>query len=138
MTPTTSTDSTTAILSDSLSGKVAVITGAARGIGHQIARTYAAHGATIVVSDIDESAAIAAAQTLPGAIALRCDVRHEHSVAELFDQALNRYSKVDIAVANAGIARLHRCWTCRSTRGGRRCPSTSTGSSSPCSTPPGR
>jgi NAD(P)-dependent dehydrogenase (short-subunit alcohol dehydrogenase family) len=104
MTPTTSTDSAIAILSDSLGGKVAVITGAARGIGHQIARTYAAHGATVVVSDIDESAAIATAQTLPSAIGLGCDVRDEHSIAELFDLAMNRYSKVDIAVANAGIA----------------------------------
>ena len=84
--------------------KVAVITGAARGIGHQVARAYAAHGAAVVLSDVDESAAEAAASTVPGSTALRCDVRDQNSVAELFDRAANEYGKVDVAVANAGIA----------------------------------
>lgn len=102
MTDATSAQSTTA--SESLTGKIAVITGAARGIGHQIARAYAAHGATVVLSDADESAAEAAASAVPGATAVRCDVRDQKSVAELFDRAANEYGKVDIAVANAGIA----------------------------------
>jgi NAD(P)-dependent dehydrogenase (short-subunit alcohol dehydrogenase family) len=102
MTNATSTQSTTG--SESLAGKIAVITGAARGIGHQIARAYAAHGATVVLSDVDESAAEAAASTVPGSTALRCDVRDQNSVAGLFDRAANDYGKVDIAVANAGIA----------------------------------
>ena len=90
--------------SDSLAGKIAVITGAAHGIGHQIARAYAAHGATVVLSDVDESAAKTATSALPGSVAVRCDVRDQSSVAELFDRAANEYGKVDIAVANAGIA----------------------------------
>jgi NAD(P)-dependent dehydrogenase (short-subunit alcohol dehydrogenase family) len=90
--------------SDSLAGKIAVITGAARGIGLQIARAYAAHGATVVLSDVDESAAKTAASAVPGSVAVRCDVRDQSSVAELFDRAANEYGKVDIAVANAGIA----------------------------------
>jgi NAD(P)-dependent dehydrogenase (short-subunit alcohol dehydrogenase family) len=90
--------------SDSLAGKIAVITGAAHGIGHQIARAYAAHGATVVLSDVEESAAKTAASALPGSVAVRCDVRDQTSVAELFDRAANEYGKVDIAVANAGIA----------------------------------
>ena len=102
MTNATSAQSTTA--SESLMGKIAVITGAARGIGHQIARAYAAHGATVVLSDVDASAAEAAASAVPGATAVRCDVRDQNSVAELFDRAANEYGKVDIAVANAGIA----------------------------------
>jgi NAD(P)-dependent dehydrogenase (short-subunit alcohol dehydrogenase family) len=57
-----------------------------------------------VVSDIDEASAVAAAQTLPGATARRCDVRDEDSTAALFDHALNEHGKVDIVVANAGIA----------------------------------
>jgi NAD(P)-dependent dehydrogenase (short-subunit alcohol dehydrogenase family) len=93
-----------AVASDSLAGKIAVITGAARGIGHQIARAYAAHGATVVLSDVDGSAAKEAASNVPGATAIRCDVRDRNSVAELFDRAANEYGKVDIAVANAGIA----------------------------------
>ena len=101
---TNATAAKSAAASDSLAGKIAVITGAARGIGHQIARAYAAHGATVVLSDVGESAAKAAASTVPGSMALRCDVRDQNSVAELFDRAANEYGKVDIAVANAGIA----------------------------------
>jgi NAD(P)-dependent dehydrogenase (short-subunit alcohol dehydrogenase family) len=104
MTNATSSQSAAAAASDSLAGKIAVVTGAARGIGYQIARAYAAHGATVVVSDVDEPAAEAAADTVPGAKALRCDVRDQNSVAELFERATNEYGKVDIAVANAGIA----------------------------------
>jgi NAD(P)-dependent dehydrogenase (short-subunit alcohol dehydrogenase family) len=99
-----STQSAPAAASDSLAGKVAVITGAARGIGYQIARAYAAHGATVVMSDVDVQAAQAAADSVPGAIALGCDVRDQNSVAELFERATSEYGKVDIAVANAGIA----------------------------------
>src|SRR5262245_8675549 len=104
MTHSTSTRTAPVPSPDSLEGKVAVITGAARGIGYQIAQSYASRGATVVVSDIDESAAVAAADALPGASGLRCDVRDEQNVAELFDRALNAHGKVDIAVANAGIA----------------------------------
>jgi len=92
------------VTSESLSGKIAVITGAARGIGYQIARAYAAHGATVVLSDIEARAAQAAADTVPGASALGCDVRDQNSVAELFERTASQYGKVDIAVANAGIA----------------------------------
>ena len=90
--------------SESLNGKIAVITGAARGIGYQIARAYAAHGATVVLSDIEARAAQAAADTVPGASALGCDVRDQNSVAELFERTASQHGKVDIAVANAGIA----------------------------------
>lgn len=88
----------------SLAGKVAVVTGAARGIGLEIARTYAAHGAKVVVSDIDRDIAAETAQDLPGASAHPCDVRDEDSVADLIDHILNLHGRVDIAVANAGIA----------------------------------
>jgi NAD(P)-dependent dehydrogenase (short-subunit alcohol dehydrogenase family) len=104
MTNTQSSHSAAEAASGSLAGKVAVITGAARGIGRQIGRVYAAHGATVVLSDVDEAAAEAAASELPGAAAFRCDVRDQNSVAELFERAGNEYGKVDIAVANAGIA----------------------------------
>jgi NAD(P)-dependent dehydrogenase (short-subunit alcohol dehydrogenase family) len=104
MTNATSTQSAAAAASSSLAGKIAVITGAARGIGYQIAQTYAANGATVVLSDVDVHAAQTAADTVPGATALGCDVRDQNSVAELFERATNDYGKVDIAVANAGIA----------------------------------
>jgi len=104
MTNTTSPRAATLSASASLAGKVAVITGAARGIGYEVAKKYADQGATVVVSDVDEAAAASAAHTLPGATALRCDVRDEASTAALFDHALTEHGKVDIVVANAGIA----------------------------------
>ncbi|MBX9918778.1 MAG: SDR family oxidoreductase [Mycolicibacterium frederiksbergense] len=88
----------------SLAGKIAVVTGAANGIGLQIARTYAAHGATVVLSDIDGDGAVDAAQRVPGASAHPCDVSDEDSVADLIDHTLNLHGQLDIAVANAGIA----------------------------------
>ena len=57
-----------------------------------------------MLSDVEESAAKTAASALPGSVAVRCDVRDQTSVAELFDRAANEYGMVDIAVANAGIA----------------------------------
>lgn len=89
---------------DSLVGKVAVVTGAAQGIGREIARAYTAHGGKVVVSDIDHGLAAEVAQELPNASAHPCDVRDEDSVADLIDHALNLHGQIDIAVANAGIA----------------------------------
>jgi NAD(P)-dependent dehydrogenase (short-subunit alcohol dehydrogenase family) len=98
------TEPTAALESDSLAGKVAVITGAARGIGYAVAQTYAANGATVVISDIDEFAAATAAQNLPDAVSYRCDVRDEQSIAEVFDRTMDSCGRVDVVVANAGIA----------------------------------
>ncbi|AFM17712.1 dehydrogenase of unknown specificity, short-chain alcohol dehydrogenase like protein [Mycolicibacterium chubuense NBB4] len=88
----------------SLGGKVAVITGGAQGIGREIARAYAAHGAKVVVADIDSDLAADAARDLPHASSHRCDVRDEDSVSDLIDHSLNLHGQIDIAVANAGIA----------------------------------
>lgn len=88
----------------SLAGKVAIVTGAAHGIGLEIARTFAAHGARVVVSDIDSAAATSAAAQLSDAFAYTCDVREESSVDDLIDHTLNLYGCIDVVVANAGIA----------------------------------
>lgn len=95
-----------AVTGDSLGARVAVITGAARGIGYEIAKTFASEGATVIVSDVDEAAAVAAAASLPGASAQHCDVRDEASVEALFSHAVEHYGRVDVAVANAGIVNL--------------------------------
>jgi NAD(P)-dependent dehydrogenase (short-subunit alcohol dehydrogenase family) len=104
MTHATKEQGTTAPATESLAGKIAVVTGAANGIGLQIARTYAAHGATVLLSDIDGDGAADAATQLPGASAYPCDVSDEDSVADLIDHTLNLHGQLDIAVANAGIA----------------------------------
>jgi NAD(P)-dependent dehydrogenase (short-subunit alcohol dehydrogenase family) len=94
------------IASRDLEGKVAVVTGAARGIGRAIAGALGAQGATVVISDVSPDAATATAAEIDGADAAACDVSDESQVAELFAGALSRHGRVDIAVANAGISGL--------------------------------
>jgi NAD(P)-dependent dehydrogenase (short-subunit alcohol dehydrogenase family) len=94
------------IASRDLEGKVAVVTGAARGIGRAIAVALAAQGATVVISDVSPDAATATAAEIEGADAAACDVSDEAQVAELFAGTLSRHGRIDIAVANAGISGL--------------------------------
>ncbi|HYH48687.1 MAG TPA: glucose 1-dehydrogenase [Acidimicrobiia bacterium] len=88
-----------------LEGKVAIITGAARGIGKAVAEAYAGEGATVVVSDIDEGAAKETASGIPGASAIACDVRSEEQVKSLVDQTVAQHGGLQIMVPNAGIGR---------------------------------
>lgn len=88
---------------DGLEGKVAVVTGAARGFGFAIAEELTARGATVVVSDIDEDAAGAAAERLDRAEPVACDVRDEQQVADLINGVTQRHDALDVVVANAGI-----------------------------------
>jgi 3-oxoacyl-[acyl-carrier protein] reductase len=87
-----------------LSGAVALVTGASRGIGAATARVLAAEGARVVVhyrSGRAEAEALAA--SLPDAVALPADVAVEDDVDRLFAAALERYGRLDVCVANAGI-----------------------------------
>ncbi|WP_019874933.1 SDR family oxidoreductase [Sporichthya polymorpha] len=88
-----------------LQDKVAVITGAARGIGAAIAEAYDKEGAIVVVSDIDGEGAERVAKGLSRGSAIQCDVTDEASVQALFDGAVAQHGRVDIAVANAGVGR---------------------------------
>ncbi|MEW6476843.1 MAG: glucose 1-dehydrogenase [Actinomycetota bacterium] len=88
-----------------LEGKVAIITGAAKGIGKAIAEAYAGEGATVVVSDIDEGLAKETASRIPNATAIACDVRSEEQVKSLVDQTVAQYGGLHILVPNAGIGR---------------------------------
>ncbi|SFM55399.1 SDR family NAD(P)-dependent oxidoreductase [Variovorax sp. OV329] len=89
-----------------LQDKVAIVTGAGRGLGEAVARAYAAEGAKVVVSDIDASAAQKVADSLPGAIAVACDVRKSEQVKALVDAAVSKHGRLDIMVPNAGVARV--------------------------------
>lgn len=89
-----------------LAGKVAVVTGAASGIGEAVAGAMAAEGAAVVIGDLDARGAAVAQQIADGggrALYLRCDVTDEASVKALMDTAAGRFGSLDILVANAGI-----------------------------------
>ncbi|MCX5236496.1 SDR family oxidoreductase [Streptomyces prunicolor] len=91
-----------------LTGKTAVITGSARGIGRAIALRYARLGANIVVnysSDKDRAAATATEVEQLGAqaITVRADVSVVTEIERLFAEAAARFGRIDIAVANAGV-----------------------------------
>lgn len=90
-------------MSQEFQGKTAVVTGAGKGIGLAIAEHLAAAGANVVVSDIDEVAAKAAADRLPNALAVRCDVRDEDEVKALVNQAVSHFGGLHVMVPNAGI-----------------------------------
>lgn len=90
-----------------LSGRLAIVTGAAMGIGQAIARRFAEAGAAVVVADRDGVAAALTAKELTtsgmDAIAVRVDVSDEEEVASLFHAALRWQPKLHIFVNNAGI-----------------------------------
>ncbi len=93
-----------------LSGKVAVVTGASRGIGRAIAETLAANGASVVVNYHSSEAAaqeVIEAITSAGgtAIAVQADVSDFDASAQLIKTAIDTYGQVDILVNNAGTTR---------------------------------
>ena len=93
-----------------LTDKVAVVTGASRGIGQEIAKTLAAQGATVIVnyngSAKKAAETIQEIETMGGkAEAVQCDVSDFDKAKELLDYVIKTYGHVDILVNNAGITR---------------------------------
>ena len=92
-----------------LSGHVALVTGAGRGIGAATARRLASDGARIALADLDEEgcARVAAEITALGseALPLRCDVSDATNVQDTVNRTLERFGQIDILVNNAGILR---------------------------------
>lgn len=87
-----------------LKNKVAIVTGAAGGIGRAIAQRYTREGARVVVADIDAEAAEKVAKEIGnGAIALRFDCTSQHSIDELVDSVVKKAGGIDILVNNAGV-----------------------------------
>ncbi|HEX6443087.1 MAG TPA: SDR family NAD(P)-dependent oxidoreductase [Stellaceae bacterium] len=87
-----------------LSGRAAIVTGAARGIGRAIAERFSASGARVAIWDIDEIEAEAAAGTIPGATALKADVTDPATIAAALAASEARLGPPDILVNNAGIS----------------------------------
>ena len=87
-----------------LRGKVALVTGAARGIGRAIARRYAEEGASVVIADLDGAGAAAVAEEIgPQALGVRLDVTQPDSIAAAIAATVARFGRLDILVNNAGI-----------------------------------
>lgn len=86
-----------------LDGKVAIVTGAAGGIGMASAQRLAKEGATVVLADIDLAGAEAAAREIPGAVAWELDLTDEAAVRVFCASVAERFGKIDILHNNAAI-----------------------------------
>jgi 3-hydroxybutyrate dehydrogenase len=90
-----------------LKDRVAVVTGAASGIGKEIARTFVAEGAKVVIADLNQKGADATAAELNGAgknaIGVAMDVTDEAQVEAGMAKSIEAFGKIDILVSNAGI-----------------------------------
>ncbi|XP_031129818.1 secoisolariciresinol dehydrogenase-like isoform X2 [Ipomoea triloba] len=99
------------ILARRLEGKVALITGAASGIGEKAARLFSRHGAKVVIADIQDDLAQKVCNELDTASSptfVRCDVTKESDVENAVNVAVSKFGKLDIMYNNAGITGLNR------------------------------
>src|SRR5881227_2322680 len=89
------------------SGKVALVTGAAAGMGLATARAFAEAGAAVVLADFKEDAVKAAAAEMVAAgrkaMAIRCDVSDDAQVAAMVDRTVSEFGRLDAAFNNAGV-----------------------------------
>lgn len=88
-----------------LADRVALVTGGAHGIGKAIAERLLAHGASVVIADIDGDAAVATATALGGAAdALSCDISSRADLGRAVERCVQRFGRLDVLAANAATA----------------------------------
>ncbi len=96
-------------MSDKLKGKVALITGSARGIGKEIAMEFAREGSDIVICDVNLEQANETARLIEDmgrrSLSFKVDVTDFNQVQDLINKILDKFSKIDILVNNAGITK---------------------------------
>ncbi len=88
-----------------LKDKVAIVTGAAQGIGAGVAAAFTAEGAKVVLADVDSERGEATAAALEGTNFVACDVGDGAAVRSLVAKTVARHGRLDICVSNAGILR---------------------------------
>lgn len=89
---------------DYWSGKRAIVTAGAAGIGLAIAETLSGAGVKVAICDVDDGALAAAKEKLPGVVAARCDVADPVAAARFVDEAVAALGGLDFLINNAGIA----------------------------------
>ncbi|TQD75681.1 hypothetical protein C1H46_038780 [Malus baccata] len=87
-----------------LDGKIAIVTGGARGIGEATVRLFARHGAKAVIADVEDAVGTALANSLgPSVTFVHCDVSLEEDMENLIESTISRYGQLDIMFNNAGV-----------------------------------
>ncbi|CAL5335232.1 unnamed protein product [Camellia sinensis] len=87
-----------------LEGKVAIVTGGAKGIGEATVRLFARHGAKVVIADIEDTPGTVLANSLsPSVTYVHCDVSSEEDIENLINSTISRYGQLDILFNNAGV-----------------------------------
>jgi len=86
-----------------LKGQIAIVTGAAQGLGAALAQRLAKEGCKVVVADINFDLAQKVAAELPDSMAIKVDVTNEEEVENMVQKTVERYGRLDLLVANAGI-----------------------------------
>lgn len=90
-------------MGDRLKGKVAIITGAAKGIGFATAQRFAQEGAKVIIADINQDVVNGAAAQTPNAEGYVMDVTDRASIQSVVDQVMQKQGHIDILINNAGI-----------------------------------
>ncbi|KAF2306505.1 hypothetical protein GH714_018756 [Hevea brasiliensis] len=87
-----------------LEGKIAIVTGGARGIGEATVRLFARHGAKVVIADVEDTrGTILANSFAPAVTFVHCDVSQEEDIENLINSTVSHYGRLDILFNNAGV-----------------------------------
>lgn len=93
-------------------GKVAIVTGAASGLGAADAALLAREGASVVLTDVNESLGRQTSASIPGSMFLKHDVRDESRWQAVVAETVRRFGRLDVLVNNAGLVKFHDVESC--------------------------